>query len=107
MSLIKWHKIAASANELFTSDQTKKEVEADSRRICIIKFQDKLFAVTALCPHAGGALCDGHTDMLGNIVCPVHHYRFQLATGRNTSGEGYHLKTYKVEEREDGVYVGI
>ncbi len=107
MSLLNWYKIAASPAELFTAGETKKEVAIETRRICIIKFNDKLFAVSALCPHAGGALCDGYTDMLGNIVCPVHHYRFQLATGRNTSGEGYHLKTYQVEEREDGIYVGI
>ncbi len=107
MSLIQWHKIAASSAELFPVNVTKKEVGVDNRRICIIKYNDKIFAVAALCPHAGGALCDGNTDMLGNIVCPVHHYRFQLATGRNTSGEGYHLKTYPVAEREDGVYVGL
>ena len=28
-----------------------------------------------------------------------------MANGRNTSGEGYYLKHWVVEEREDGVYV--
>ena len=64
-------------------------------------------ACSALCPHAGGKLANGYIDVFGNIVCPVHHYRFSLTRGINTSGEGYHLKTYKVEEREDGWYIGI
>ncbi|MEP6845364.1 MAG: Rieske 2Fe-2S domain-containing protein, partial [Panacibacter sp.] len=59
------------------------------------------------CPHAGGILADGHIDTMGNIVCPLHHYRFNMQNGRNTSGEGFFVKTYPVEIREDGVYVGM
>jgi 3-phenylpropionate/trans-cinnamate dioxygenase ferredoxin subunit len=40
-------------------------------------------------------------------VCPLHRYRFSLANGRNTSGEGYFLKTYPVKEDDDGVWVGL
>ena len=52
-------------------------------------------------------MAQGYVDGLGNIVCPLHRYRFELNRGRNVSGEGYYLKVYQVEEREDGVYVII
>lgn len=52
-------------------------------------------------------MADGYVDALGNIVCPLHRYRFNPFNGRNTSGEGYYLKTFLTEEREDGLYVNI
>jgi 3-phenylpropionate/trans-cinnamate dioxygenase ferredoxin subunit len=68
---------------------------------------DKLKACAAKCPHAGARMAEGYIDALGNIVCPLHRYKFSLSGGRNVSGEGYFLKTYAVEERADGIYVGI
>jgi 3-phenylpropionate/trans-cinnamate dioxygenase ferredoxin subunit len=65
----------------------------------------RLFACAAACPHAGARMANGQIDVLGNIICPLHRYKFSLVNGRNVSGEGYHLKTWKVEWREDGVWV--
>jgi 3-phenylpropionate/trans-cinnamate dioxygenase ferredoxin subunit len=64
-------------------------------------------AVSATCPHAGAPLAEGCLNARGEIVCPLHHYRFRIENGYNSSGEGYRLKTYLVEEREDGVYLGL
>ena len=47
----------------------------------------------------------GKTDLAGSIVCPVHHYRFNLKNGFNTSGEGYFLTTWRIAEKEDGIYI--
>lgn len=77
------------------------------KKVCLARYQDKLFACAAKCPHAGGLMSAGFVDSLGNIVCPLHRYRFSLDRGRNVSGEGYYLKTYPVEIREDGIYVGF
>ena len=55
--------------------------------------------------HASGILADGYVDAIGNVVCPVHRYRFSIRNGRNS--EGYFLKVYVVERREDGVYVRV
>ena len=52
-------------------------------------------------------LADGYIDGPGNIVCPVHGYRYELKNGRNSSGEGYYLKNWPVEIRKDGVYLGM
>ncbi len=96
-----WHKLNEPAGK------GTAEVIIAGKKICITKWRDKWYGCATRCPHAGGALIGGYIDALGNIVCPVHHYRFSLASGRNTSGEGYFLKTYKVENREDGWYIGI
>ena len=82
-------------------------VTVAGKTITLGRDKEKLFACAHKCPHAGGLLADGYVDALGNIVCPLHRYRFDPFNGRNTSGEGYYLKTFPVELREDGVFVNI
>jgi len=102
-----WNKIADHINELDFAGNNIATVEVKGKKICIGKYSDAFFAFTYKCPHAGGILADGHIDALGNIVCPLHRYKYCLQNGRNVSGEGYYLIHWPVEIREDGVYVGM
>jgi len=102
-----WHKLATSINELQFPLSGLAEVEVAGKKICISLHKDELHTCAAKCPHASGTLSEGYIDNLGNIVCPIHRYRFSLQNGRNTSGEGYYLKTYPIEQREDGIFIGI
>lgn len=102
-----WVRIAESVAEIQFGDNGLTEVVAGSKRICIGHYKQELFAVAAKCPHASGVMAEGFIDALGNVVCPLHRYRFSLKNGRNVSGEGYHLKHWPVEVRPDGVYVGL
>ncbi|MES2645398.1 MAG: Rieske 2Fe-2S domain-containing protein [Bacteroidota bacterium] len=105
---LRWIKVAESTAEITQrGERTMMEVRVGGKEICIIYHQEKLFACTANCPHAGGKLINGSVDAAGNIACPLHRYRFQLKNGFNCSGEGYHLKTYPVNETEEGVFIGI
>lgn len=102
-----WYKIAESHADLPWQDNHLCEVIVKGKTICVAKHDNSVFACAHKCPHAGGHLADGFIDALGHVVCPLHRYKFSLINGRNTSGEGYYLKTYPVEERADGIYVGI
>ena len=102
-----WHKLATSLEELQLPGSGLKELEIAGKKICISLYKDQLHACAANCPHASGTLAEGYIDNLGNIVCPIHRYRFNLQNGRNSSGEGYYLKTYPIEKREDGIFIGI
>jgi nitrite reductase/ring-hydroxylating ferredoxin subunit len=102
-----WHKIAASIEEINFSVNGLAEVTAGNKSICIALHQNELFACTQKCPHAGGIMADGHIDATGNIVCPLHRYKYSLNNGRNTCGEGYFLKTFPVEMRLEGIFVGL
>jgi 3-phenylpropionate/trans-cinnamate dioxygenase ferredoxin subunit len=101
-----WHKIADHISEIHFADNHIAVAEMDGKKICIGKFNDKLFAFAYKCPHAGGFLAEGYIDALGNVVCPIHRYKYDMKNGRNVSGEGYYLKNWPVEIREDGVYAG-
>ena len=98
-------KIAEHPNELNFASNGLAEVNVNGKKVCVARVNDQLFACASACPHAGARMAQGYIDALGHIVCPLHRYRFELDRGRNVSGEGYYMKVYRVEEREDGVYV--
>lgn len=102
-----WHRIAASEAELYLNSNNIAVVEVKGKKICVGKFQEGFFGFAYKCPHASGIMADGYIDALGNVVCPVHRYKFSIRNGRNTSGEGYFLKTYPVEQRADGLFLGL
>ncbi len=102
-----WHKIAVSIAEINFNANGLAEIDINGKIICIAKHSGQFFACTQKCPHAGALLANGHLDALGNLVCPLHKYKFSLKNGRNISGEGYYLKTFAIEEKEDGVFVSI
>ena len=102
-----WHKIGEHINELEFSSNNIAVTTIKGKKICIGKYNDAAFAFAFKCPHAGGILADGYIDALGNVVCPLHRYKYNMQNGRNTSGEGYYLQHWPVELRDDGVYVGM
>jgi nitrite reductase/ring-hydroxylating ferredoxin subunit len=104
---IHWHKIADSESELPFSANDIAVIEVKGRTMCIGRHQQQLFAFAEKCPHTGGNLCDGRIDATGNVVCPVHGYKFSMANGRNVSGEGYYLKHWPLEIRSAGIFIGI
>ena len=102
-----WHKIADSEIEIPFQSNNMAVIEIEGRKISIARLGEKVFAFANVCPHASGVLTDGWLDPRGNVVCPVHGYRFNIQNGRNTTGEGYHMKHWPVEKREDGIFVRL
>ncbi|HTB52832.1 MAG TPA: Rieske 2Fe-2S domain-containing protein [Ferruginibacter sp.] len=102
-----WHKIAETINEISFNANGLAEVQVDGKTICVALKDNKLQGCAQKCPHASALLVDGYVDAAGNIVCPLHRYKFSLQNGRNVSGEGYFLKLFPVETRADGIFVGI
>ncbi len=62
-----------------------------------------LFAVSAVCPHAGGPIADGQTDARV-VICPLHLNAFELDTGCSTTGAPP-LATYPVRLDDDQIVV--
>lgn len=83
------------------------EMVVGNKSVGLLRKEDTLYAFAATCPHASAKLCDGWVDAQGRVVCPLHKYRFDPANGRNTSGEGYKLKTYPVEVRDGKIFIGL
>ena len=54
--------------------------------VAVFRIRDgSLHATQAACPHAGGPLADGQTDV-DVLVCPLHLYAYRWTDGASTSG---------------------
>ena len=82
-------------------------ISVNGKSITISEHNSLLSAFAHKCPHASGIMSEGYLNSLGEVVCPLHRYAFNTSNGRNTTGEGYYIKIYPIEERTDGVYIGI
>lgn len=81
-------------------------INAGERKLCLVKYEGKLYATQRKCPHAGADLSNGWCKD-GKLICPYHRYSYDLQTGRGSAGQADYVNVYPVETRNDGIYVGI
>jgi nitrite reductase (NADH) small subunit len=79
-------------------------VEVDGLRIAVFNDGGRFHALFGRCPHANGALGRGWIEG-GEAVCPLHHWRFRLDTGRCTTVRGESVHRFRCEVRGDEVWV--
>lgn len=103
----RWVQIAENVDEIDFKKNNIACVQINGKSICVIKTIDGLKACSSKCPHASGDLSSGLLDKKENIICPVHSYRFSINTGRDTGGEGYFLKIYKIKKTEKGIFIKL
>ncbi len=104
-----WVKVFSSAAEARTRLIRDKPqlLILDSRRICLVLRDNRIFAFQDSCPHSGGVLSQGSINYLGEVVCPIHGYCFSIKTGRESGERCRDLETFPVREDDTGFYVGI
>ena len=75
----------------------------DGRQIAVFRLRDgSVRAVDAVCPHRGGPLSDGIAD--GRVViCPLHSYTYDLATGEEVANGGAGVQAYSVHVDDSGI----
>src|SRR5207247_475679 len=61
----------------------------------------ELFATQATCPHKAGPLADGIVGG-GRVICPLHAYTFDLATGQSAVDTCDALAVYPVATSASG-----
>jgi len=83
-----------------------KKVKAGGKTLCLVSVDDKVYALGARCPHAGGDLTQGWCKE-GKLICPLHRYSFDLETGKGSEGQNDYIDTYPVEIRDGILHVGI
>jgi len=97
-----WIKVSET-NEL--KDNGTKKLNLFSQQILLSKVNSKYGAIEGICPHQGGPLIDGKIEN-GIIRCPWHGHPFDPISGKSL-GKDNNLKTFEVEERNDGIYLKI
>ena len=79
----------------------------EGKRICLVRLSEVFYAVQDSCTHNGESLSKGSVNFLGEIVCPWHHYRFDLRSGKACDSNCTDLESFNVRFDDDGLFIGI
>ncbi len=97
-----WHK-AVDADDLDEGEVTMCPVGL--KTVALTRLDGRYGAIDNRCPHQGGPLGQGTLEN-DKIRCPWHGFDFDPFTGEAAGGPDFNVRTYPVEVREDGIYVG-
>jgi nitrite reductase/ring-hydroxylating ferredoxin subunit len=84
-----------------------KKVRLGTREIGIVRIGERVYGFSSFCPHRGASLIQGSINVQGEIICPLHQYRFGLKTGQATAGDCADLETYPCELSEKGLKITL
>lgn len=97
-----WHRLGTRDDVLARVPFT---VKLDRHQIAVFRHADAFHAISNICNHKGGPLCEGQRR--GEFVmCPWHGWEYSVVTGKGPEGyDEEQVPVFAVEERADGVYV--
>ena len=106
---MEWIKIFASVGEanLRLVENIPQLLILHGKRISLVLRKGEYFAFSDACPHNGESLHKGKVNFMGEIVCPLHEYRFRIQTGKEAEERCRDLKTYFVRIDDTGFYIGL
>ncbi len=83
-------------------------VEHAGRELAVFRFDasPQVIVIDNSCPHASGNLSGGKVRG-GVVVCPWHHWEFDLATGACVDSPQARVRRYPAEVRDGFVYADI
>ncbi len=81
-----------------------KLVRVKNEEIAVFKHQGQLCGIQNICPHEGGQLSAGWIEG-GEVVCPLHGYKFDLKSGACSTDAKLKAKTFKLTLHGEGVTI--
>jgi len=78
----------------------------DGWRVFVAKSEGEFYAVNDRCTHAGSILSTGRIRR-GQVMCPMHGARFDLATGRCAGGAYQPIRTFPLRIVDGRIEVEI
>lgn len=101
-----WHLVSdIRAHTLWKSGKDGlAEIKVGRKKLALIRWNAEWYCLDARCPHQGGPLCNGFVEKSGELVCPWHRFRFNLADGTSNSG-GYFVNTYPVRLEGKALFI--
>jgi nitrite reductase (NADH) small subunit len=79
-----------------------RTIKVAGARLAVIRDGDSIVVFSDVCPHAGGSLGSGWVED-GELLCPLHRWRFRLRDGRCTTVRGHDVHQYRVRLEGDEV----
>lgn len=99
-----WYKVAQVSDLLPGEGKTVEPLPG--RPIALFNNGRIFQAIDNTCPHRGGSLGNGRLQN-NCVVCPLHQWTFNLATGENIRNPQVKLRIYPVQIREGAVWIAV
>jgi ferredoxin-nitrite reductase len=81
-----------------------KLVRVKGDEMAVFKNNGKLYGIQNICPHEGGQLCKGWIEG-GEVVCPLHGYKFDLKTGACSTDPSLKVKVFQLVTQGEQIVV--
>ena len=88
-------------------ERSIRRLRIGNKVFILIKYKDHFHLVAGLCPHQKQPLDSGSLNAFGEIICPLHFYRFNLKSGREANNLCSDLEVYPLEINTSGVFTKI
>ncbi len=82
-----------------------KKLIAGEKRLALLRIGELIQVFDAHCPHRGADLSQANINGAGELICPLHQYRFDLKTGDVRSGYCTALPVYRNELTDSGLCI--
>ncbi len=100
---LRWYRVGRAED---LPEGRVKTVTCGETAVCLTHHEGQFAALDNHCPHQRGPLGEGSIED-GWLRCPWHGWDFHPLTGKPPGGYDDGVATYPVQQREDGLYVGI
>jgi len=87
-------------------DGEKVAVDAEGRKILLLRLDGTVAAFNDACPHKGTPLSDGHLED-GVLTCGVHLWKFEATSGKSINPLGKKLLCFPVRVDAGRIFVGV
>jgi nitrite reductase/ring-hydroxylating ferredoxin subunit len=84
-----------------------KKIRLGVNEIGVMRIGEEVFGFELFCPHRGASLVNAYPNNSGDLICPLHEYRFDLKSGQVKSGSCSDLKVYSCQLTENGLIIRL
>ena len=90
------------------SNREIKAIELEGHSIAMVRVENKVYAIDAVCPHQGGPLAEGGLEEgVAVVTCPWHGWQFDMTNGRCLTGPDVEQKQFKVKIEGEDILIGL
>jgi len=99
----RWIKIAEIGD---VPPGASRPFEVEGNSIAVFNVDGRLYAIDDSCPHQGSSLAMGRLE--GYVVtCRSHGMKVNVSAGEHQPGQGMNVRSFPLESRPDGLYIGL
>lgn len=79
----------------------------DGKKIAMAHTEDGFYAFDNECQHQNEPLHKGTLTAFNEVVCRLHHYRYNMKTGKEANNRCGSMTCYAIIVKESGIFIDL